>query len=196
MKSIVLTATIALFAAHVYAQSPSTEKENRGTAVSAVTTEKQDNHGQAVKAAAVNSRPEKEKGKTDKPVKDKAEETAKVEKAAKTEKAVKDDRLKDDKTVEKPDNHGQEVKAVAQRSDLSGQEKGQAVKAVASGKSESSNAAPERVEKPAKAERPAKADKPVKADKPAHEAKNKPAHQNHRAAHPHHGGIKAGPKGR
>jgi len=186
MKSIVLTATIALCAAHVSAQSTLPEKENRGTAVSAVATEKQHDHSQAVKADAVNSHPEKDK--VDKPLKDKAEKTAKVEKAAKAEKTVKEDRIKDDKTAKQPDNHGQEVKAVAQSSDLSGSEKGQAVKAVASGKSESGDAAPERAEKPVKVEKPAKADKPVQADKPAH--------QNHRAAHPHHGGAKPGPKGR
>jgi hypothetical protein len=188
MKTIVLTATIALFAAHVSAQSPSPEKENRGAAVSAVATEKQDNHSQTVKATAVNSRSEKDKA--DKTLKDKAEETAKVEKAAKAEKAGKEDRGKDDKTAEKPDNHGQEVKAVAQGSDLSGREKGQAVKAVASDKTESGAAASERAEKPAKVE------KPAKADKPAHEARNQTARQNHRAARPPHGGAKPGPKGR
>lgn len=174
MKSILLTATIALFAAHVSAQSPSKEQENRGTAVSAVATEKQHTHGQAVQAAALNSHPEKDKA--DQALKDKAKEAAQVEKV------VKEDRVKDGKTADQPDNHGQEVKATAQRSDLSGKEKGQAVKAVASDKSEPGEADHERAEKPAKA------DKAVKADKPAH--------PHHRTARPPHGGAQSGPKAR
>jgi hypothetical protein len=210
MKSIVLTAALTLFAAQIFAQSPSVDKENHGTAVSAVATEKSADHGQAVKAATpkerleqVNDRADKlAKEKADKVIKDKADKTDKVEKAFKAEKTDKVDKaekLKDDQLAEKKDNHGQTVSSVAKETELTGNEKGQAVRAAASSKNESDGDAVEKADKPAKADKlvkadkTAKADKPAKADKvnkPAHEAKNKPAHQNNRGGNHHHAGGK------
>lgn len=122
--------------------------------------------GQAVRAVAEGSETGKEKGKlvSETASQNGAEKSAAAKAKGETEEVI------ETPGTEAQDNHGADVKAVAHDETLTGKEKGEAVKAVATANPKakrSERVARERATRPERAARPERATRPERAKRPA-----------------------------
>lgn len=120
--------------------------------------------GQAVRAVAEGPETGKEKGQL---VSEAAKQTG-TEKSAAGRAKAEEAKAADGQAVERPENHGSDVKAVATDRNLRGKAKGDAVKAVAKSKrpSRSERVAAQRTGRPERAKRPSTTGRPSGVGRP------------------------------
>lgn len=126
----------------------------------------QSDKGQAVRAVAEGPETGKEKGQL---VSETASETGKLRSSEAKAKPDNEEEISTPDVI-KESNHGSAVKAVAGDDALTGKEKGEAVKAVATTNPKakrSDRPARERAQRPARAKRPERAKRPATAGRPS-----------------------------